>query len=92
MRVIDTHRAFPFRPTGILGRYPIHFHMCGSVDGAVVSKNSIRNSKQRCVVVHGTHQLRIEENVAYDTFGHCYMTEDVRCSVLESSLNFHLVT
>ena len=30
----------------------------------------------RCVVVHGTNRLLIEENVAYDTLGHCYMTED----------------
>ena len=55
---------------------PIHFHMCGGVEGAVVTKNSIRQSNQRCVVVHGTHNLTIIENVAYNTHGHCFMTED----------------
>lgn len=44
--------------------------------GSTVSKNLIRESNQRCIVVHGTHYLNIESNVAYDTFGHCFMTED----------------
>ena len=65
-----------FGQQGNLGRYPIHFHFCGDVSGSIVSKNTIRQSNQRCVVVHGTDRLRIEENVAYDTKGHCYMTED----------------
>jgi hypothetical protein len=59
-----------------MGRYPIHFHLSGNVDGAVVSKNTIRASNQRCVVAHGTHNLTISDNVAFDTMGHCYMTED----------------
>ena len=65
-----------FGQQGILGRYPIHFHFCSDVTGSVVSKNTIRQSNQRCIVVHGTNKLRIEENVAFDTKGHCYMTED----------------
>jgi hypothetical protein len=65
-----------FGQQGNLGRYPIHFHFCNDVAGSLVSKNTIRQSNQRCVVVHGTNKLRIEENVAYDTKGHCYMTED----------------
>jgi G8 domain len=65
-----------FGQQGILGRYPIHFHFCNDVPGSIVSKNTIRQSNQRCVVVHGTNKLRIEENVAFDTKGHCYMTED----------------
>ena len=65
-----------FGQQGNLGRYPIHFHFCNDVTGSIVSKNTIRQSNQRCVVVHGTNKLRIEENVAFDTKGHCYMTED----------------
>jgi G8 domain len=65
-----------FGQQGNLGRYPIHFHFCNDVTGSIVSKNTIRQSNQRCVVVHGTNKLRIEENVAYDTKGHCYITED----------------
>lgn len=65
-----------FGQQGILGKYPIHFHMCGNVEGALVARNSIRQSNQRCVVVHGTHKLRMTDNVAYDNAGHCFMTED----------------
>jgi G8 domain len=65
-----------FGQQGLLGRYPIHFHFCSDVSESIVSKNTIRQSNQRCVVVHGTNKLLIEENVAFDTKGHCYMTED----------------
>jgi hypothetical protein len=50
--------------------------MCHDVKGSFVSKNMIRESNQRCVVVHGTHNLTVSDNIAYDTHGHCYMTED----------------
>jgi hypothetical protein len=63
-------------PEGELGRYPIHFHLCGNVKGSVVARNSIRASNQRCVVVHGSHNVTIAANVAFDTKGHCFMTED----------------
>jgi hypothetical protein len=65
-----------FGQQGVLGRYPVHFHFCGDVTGSVVSKNTIRQSQQRCVVVHGTNNLLVEENVAFDTKGHCFMLED----------------
>ena len=41
-----------------------------------MSKNSVRYSNQRCIVVHGTHNLTVIENVAHETKGHCYMLED----------------
>jgi hypothetical protein len=65
-----------FGQQGALGRYPIHFHFCNDVTGSVVAGNTIRQSNQRCIVVHGTNKLRINENVAFDTKGHCFMTED----------------
>ena len=77
--VVQTIEGVEFRnfgQQGELGRYPIHFHYCSDVPGSVVSKNTIRESNQRCVVVHGTNKLRVQENVAFDTKGHCYMTED----------------
>ena len=61
---------------GTLGRYPIHFHFSGDVYGSVVAKNTIRHSHQRCVVVHGTDNVLVEDNVAYDNFGHCYILEN----------------
>jgi hypothetical protein len=65
-----------FGRQGEIGRYPIHFHLSDSVFGSVVAKNSIRYSNQRCVVAHGTHNLTITNNVAHETFGHCFMLED----------------
>lgn len=65
-----------FGQQGILGRYPIHFHHSGRIAGSVVRNNIIRSSLQRCVVVHGSHEVLVENNVAFDTMGHCYITED----------------
>lgn len=76
IQVIEGIEITNFGQQGLLGRYPIHFHYCDDVTGSIIRKNSIRQSNQRCVVVHGTNHLRIEENVAFDTKGHCYMTED----------------
>ena len=50
--------------------------MSESVFGTLISKNSIRESNQRCFVIHGTHNVTLRDNVAFDTFGHCYMVED----------------
>ena len=33
-------------------------------------------SLQRCMIVHATSNLLIEGNVAYETRGHCYITEE----------------
>ena len=65
-----------FGQAGILGRYPIHFHLCFHVPNAVVINNAIRQSNQRCVVVHATHELLVQDNVAVDNAGHCYIVED----------------
>ncbi|MEM9692085.1 MAG: G8 domain-containing protein, partial [Myxococcota bacterium] len=61
---------------GVLARYPVHFHIAGDMTGAVVKNSSIHHSYHRCVTVHTTQNVRIEANVAYDTFGHCYFLED----------------
>jgi len=65
-----------FGQQGKLGRYPFHFHMCGSVAGSVLSKNSVRNTKQRGIVVHGSNDLYLEGNVLHNTKGHAVMLED----------------
>lgn len=55
---------------------PIHFHLCQDVSGSIVRKNLIRSSHQRCVVIHRSDNVNIEENVAFGHKGHCFMTED----------------
>uniref|UniRef100_A0A7S4V4Q2 Apple domain-containing protein n=1 Tax=Ditylum brightwellii TaxID=49249 RepID=A0A7S4V4Q2_9STRA len=65
-----------FGQSGILGRYPIHFHHSQNVDGSIIRKNVVRDSEQRCIVVHGTNFVMVENNVAYDTRGHCFIAAE----------------
>jgi len=61
---------------GNMGKYPIHYHLGQNSPGSILAKNTIRDSFQRCLVIHNTHNVTISWNIAYDTFGHCFMTED----------------
>lgn len=61
---------------GQLARYPIHFHMSGDMQGSIVEKCSFHDTFQRCLTVHGTNYLNIQDNVAYNSTGHCYFIED----------------
>ena len=55
-----------------LGRYSIHFHLSGSMNGSYVRHCSIHHSFNRAITAHGVHHLLIEGNVAYDIMGHAY--------------------
>ena len=59
-----------------LARYPIHWHLLGEGQGQYIENSSIHDSYSRCVTVHGTNDVRVENNVAYNTVGHCYFLED----------------
>jgi cell migration-inducing and hyaluronan-binding protein len=59
-----------------LARYPIHFHLVGDAKGMYVRNNAIHDTYNRCVTVHGTNFLRVENNVTYNTVGHCFFLED----------------
>ena len=63
---------------GHKGRYPIHWHMAKTVDpeSTYARSNSIHHCFQRCITIHGTHGVRLEDNVAFSTYGHCYFLED----------------
>lgn len=65
-----------FGQPGIEGRYPVHVNYSPSVGGSVLAKNTIRHSKQRCLVLQGATSFSIEDNVAFDIMGHCFMTTD----------------
>ncbi|CAI9543421.1 unnamed protein product [Staurois parvus] len=62
----------------IMGSYPVHFHLCGDVDGSntYVEGLSIHHSFSRCVTVHATNGLLIKDTIGYDTLGHCFFLED----------------
>lgn len=59
-----------------LGRYPIHFHMIGTVTQSYIKKNSIHQTYNRATTLHGVHYLEISDNVAYKALGHTIFIED----------------
>jgi hypothetical protein len=60
-----------------LARYPIHWHLVGEGGkGQYIRNAAIHETFNRCVTVHGTHDLRVENNVTYDIVGHCFFLED----------------
>jgi len=59
-----------------LARYPIHWHLLGDAPGQYIKNSAIHNTYSRCVTVHGTNDLDIENNVTYNNIGHCFFLED----------------
>jgi len=59
-----------------LARYPIHWHLIGDAKGQYIRNASIHDTYNRCVTVHGTNFLHVENNVTYNTVGHCFFLED----------------
>ena len=59
-----------------LARYPIHWHLIGDADGQYIRNSAIHDTYSRCVTVHGTNDLLIENNVTYNNIGHCFFLED----------------
>ncbi|PRP83870.1 hypothetical protein PROFUN_08901 [Planoprotostelium fungivorum] len=53
--------------SGVMGRYPLHFHLARFMFGMNVV---------RCVSVHETHGITLQDNIGYNTFGHCWFLED----------------
>ncbi|XP_037073352.1 cell surface hyaluronidase-like [Pollicipes pollicipes] len=77
---IANAEVFHMGQNSVLGAYPIHFHMCGDVSAQAsppyVRSNAIHHTFARCVTVHGTSGLLVEDNVAFDHYGHCFFLED----------------
>jgi cell migration-inducing and hyaluronan-binding protein len=59
-----------------LARYPIHWHLIGDADGQYIRNSAIHDTYSRCVTVHGTNDLLVENNVTYNNIGHCFFLED----------------
>ena len=60
---------------GEIGRYPFHWHMVGHFGDSYIRDSSVHRSFNRCYTVHGTFDVTLENNVAYDAMGHCYFLE-----------------
>eukprot|EP01125_Pyxidicula_operculata_P001595 TRINITY_DN11443_c0_g1_i1.p1 TRINITY_DN11443_c0_g1~~TRINITY_DN11443_c0_g1_i1.p1 ORF type:complete len:1291 (-),score=304.46 TRINITY_DN11443_c0_g1_i1:59-3931(-) len=63
---------------GILGRYPVHWHLMGSLIGLgfYARDLAIHHNFQRCFVIHASDGLLVKDNIGYDTRGHCFFLED----------------
>ena len=60
-----------------LARYPIHWHLVGDGgEGQYIRNAAIHNTYNRCVTVHGTNYLQVENNITYNNVGHCFFMED----------------
>lgn len=82
---------------GRVGRYPLHWHNLsyaadgrelGDAAGHFIRNSAIWNSRQRCIVVHGTNGVTIRDNVCHDIRGHGIFLEDAveRRNVIEGNL------
>jgi cell migration-inducing and hyaluronan-binding protein len=61
---------------GELARYPMHWHMADRAPGQYIVRSSVWRSYNRCVTVHGTHDVTVADNVCYDHTGHGFFLED----------------
>lgn len=62
---------------GVLGRYPIHFHLAESTNrGGRVEGVAIVDSHNRWVTVHGTNYMIVRDCVGYRSVGHGFFLED----------------
>jgi hypothetical protein len=61
----------------VLGRYSIHFHLCGeTMRGSSVIGASIWDSHNRWLTIHGTDALVVRDCVGYRSIGHGFFLED----------------
>jgi hypothetical protein len=62
---------------GVLGRYSLHFHLCGdTMRGSSVVGASIWDSGNRWLTIHGTNYLVVRDCVGYKCLGHGFFLED----------------
>jgi hypothetical protein len=62
---------------GVLGRYAIHFHLCGNtMRGSSVVGASVWDSGNRWITIHGTNYLVVRDCVGFKSIGHGYFLED----------------
>lgn len=61
---------------GQIAQYPLHFHIMGNQSGSYIKSVAITESANRCVTIHGTNGVLVQDVVAYNTKGHCYFLED----------------
>ena len=61
---------------GTLGRYCLHLHLMARCPQCLLRGNAIEFGHQRGIVVHGTHEAAVTDNVLYDVRGAGLYLED----------------
>ncbi len=70
---------------GAKGRYPVHFHQMSYDEagkevpvGGVrkITGSTVWDSKNRCIVIHGTNDVTVDRNTCYNIAGHAIFLED----------------
>ena len=62
---------------GLLGRYPVHFHMARRVPAdTYVINSAVNESMTRWFVIHSTLGVTLARNVGWKSIGHGYFLED----------------
>ncbi len=86
---------------GRLGRYPVHWHrlsydgggaMLGDATGHYLRNSSVLGSANRCITLHATNGVRVQNNVCFDVRGHGIFFEDAveRRNVVEGNWVFRV--
>ena len=82
---------------GLLGRYPMHWHRLsydangseiGDVNNHYLKNSSIHDSQNRCVTLHATNGVLLQNNICFDILGHAIYLEDAveRRNVIDGNL------
>lgn len=83
---------------GKLARYPVHWHLLsyntstgaelGDASGHVIRRSAIWNSAQRCIVIHATNGVQVQNNICHDIVGHAIFLEDAveRRNLIQNNL------
>ncbi|KAI9334736.1 G8 domain-containing protein [Obelidium mucronatum] len=68
---------FQMGQTNVMGRYPYHIHMAkDNGRNSYLDSSSIHQSFFRCMSIHGSSNVTISNNVAFDITGNCFYIED----------------
>ncbi len=82
---------------GILARYPMHWHRLSydelgaeiaDVNNQYLRNSSIHDSANRCITIHATNGVLLQNNTCFDVLGHAIFLEDAveRRNVISGNL------
>ena len=61
---------------GIVGSYPVHFHLLDDAEGQYITNVSIHDTYNKGTTIHGTSNVLFQDNVIFNTSGHGLFLED----------------